>query len=148
MSALDIPVCPYCSKPSTLVTGAVVYPHMPELAEKPIWACMPCGAWVGCHPGGQMPLGRLADAGLRRAKKEAHNLFDPLWKAKMRRDGCSKREARGKAYAWLAGQLGIPREDCHIGMFDVATCRRVVEICRNPKRKPQPHQPDLLEDAQ
>lgn len=144
MSALDIPVCPYCGKPSTLVTGAVVHPHMPELADKPIWACMPCKAWVGCHPGGQMPLGRLANAELRRAKQEAHNLFDPLWKAKMRRDGCSKREARGKAYAWLADQLGIPRENCHIGMFDAPTCRRVVDICRNPKRKPKP-QPDLLE---
>ena len=148
MSLLETPTCPYCQAPATLTTGAIIYPHIRDLADKPIWACMPCKAWVGCHPGTQMPLGRLADAELRTAKQAAHNAFDPLWKGKIRRDGCSKRNARGAGYAWLAKQLGIPGEDCHIGMFDVETCRRVAEICRHPSRRPKAHQPDLLEEAQ
>jgi hypothetical protein len=28
----------------------------------------------------------------------------------------------------LAEQLGINRSQCHIGMFDVAQCQRVVEV--------------------
>ena len=36
---------------------------------------------------------------------------------------------RGEAYRWLAERLSMAREDCHIGMFDVADCQRVVEAC-------------------
>lgn len=35
---------------------------------------------------------------------------------------------RSEAYAWLAGQLGIHLFDCHIGMFDIKTCKKVVEL--------------------
>lgn len=31
--------------------------------------------------------------------------------------------------AWLAEQLGIERQKCHIGQFDIETCERVAEIC-------------------
>ena len=93
-----------------------------------VWECRPCEAWVGCHPQGT-PLGRLADKALRQAKMAAHAAFDPFWKAKMRRDGWPQKRARNAGYEWLAGQMGIAREDCHIGMFDEAQCRRVVEIC-------------------
>ena len=37
---------------------------------------------------------------------------------------------RQAAYAKLANALGISGKDCHIGMFDAATCKRVVEIVR------------------
>lgn len=36
---------------------------------------------------------------------------------------------RRAGYRWLAARLGIPEDQCHIGMFDVAMCRRVIEIC-------------------
>jgi hypothetical protein len=68
------------------------------------------------------PLGRLSNAEGRMLKVAAHASFDPLWK-----NGLKSRSA---AYAWLAKQLGIAVEDCHIGQFDEAQCRRVVEICR------------------
>lgn len=87
-------------------------------------------AYVGCHPGTEQPLGRLADAKLRLAKSHAHAVFDPIWERKMAKEGCSKGEARGKGYAWLAGQLGIDPKDCHIGMMDVDTCIKVVMVCR------------------
>ena len=47
--------------------------------------------------------------------------FDPLWKDLGLR--------RGKAYAKLADALGIPVDDCHIGMFDEAMCAKVVAAC-------------------
>lgn len=116
-------ICLYCGKPAALVTGDVVYPHRPDLSEKHFYMCYPCAAYVGCHPGTKKPLGRLANAELRKAKQAAHVAFDPLW-----RDRKQKRKA---AYTWLAKQLGIHVNDCHIGMFDVEMCRRVVEACRS-----------------
>ena len=117
--------CPYCNQPAALVTGAVIYPHRPDLHHKMFWQCKPCKAFVGCHDkgvgqgDGTKPLGRLANAELRQWKQRAHAAFDPVWKA--------RHMSRRDAYAWLAGQLGIKAEDCHIGMFDVDQCRAVVE---------------------
>lgn len=51
----------------------------------------------------------------------AHDAFDPLW-----RDGRGNRSSR---YRWLAAQLGIPPQECHIGMFDEQMCARVVDVC-------------------
>ncbi len=65
---------------------------------------------------------------------DAHRAFDRLWLAKMDRDACSKKQARGAGYKWLADQLGMTREDCHIGLMDRATALRVVEVCRRPRR--------------
>jgi hypothetical protein len=116
-----VPVCPYCGEFSKLVDGSVIYPHRPDLFAKKFYQCAPCDAYVGCHDGTTKPLGRLANAALRAAKKRAHAAFDPIWK--------SGQKKRGSAYAWLADRLGIDKQDCHIGMFDVDQCRRVVEIC-------------------
>lgn len=124
----DNPVmCPYCGKAAQhRLTSSALYTSGRDYG--PVWICDPCKAWVGCHKNGQ-PLGRLANAELRRAKIDAHAAFDPLWQAKMRRDNVSKGKARGKGYAWLARQLGLPPQDAHIGMFDVAMCRRVIDVC-------------------
>lgn len=133
---MTAPICPYCNAPAYLVTGDVIYPWRRDLAAKKFWKCTACvDSYVGCHPGTDKPLGRLADAKLRLAKSHAHAVFDPIWERKMEREGISKGEARGKGYAWLAGQLGIESKDCHIGMFDVETCIRVVTICRPFNKK-------------
>lgn len=126
------PACDYCQQPAQLVTGAVIYPHRPDLRDLSFWSCEPCGAYVGCHKkgarvggvvsDGTLPLGRLANAELRRAKSEAHAAFDPIWK--------SGRMRRGKAYRWLANRMGIEVDACHIGMMDVADCRRVAAIAK------------------
>jgi hypothetical protein len=122
------PVCEYCGEESALVTGKIVYPHIPRLHANPIYACMPCRAWVGCHPSTTKPLGRLANGELRKKKMAAHASFDPLWK-----EGRMKRK---EAYAWLAGKLGIAVKDTHIGMFDAATCDRVVKACQELEETP------------
>lgn len=116
------PICPYCEAMSELVTGERVYPHRPDLAKKFFYLCEDCDAYVGCHPNSRRPLGRLANAELRRWKRRVHAALDPLWKR-----GSMN---RSEAYEWLAGALGIPQRECHVGMFDVETCRRAVEACR------------------
>lgn len=122
------PDCPYCGKRSVVATGAKVYPNRPDLSDGWYFACWPCRAWVGTHERSGKPLGRLANAELRSAKQRAHAVFDPLWKAKMRRDKVSQKVARGAGYTWLADQLGIKPEDCHIGEFSVEQCEEVVRL--------------------
>lgn len=122
MNRSKAPVCPYSGHDSKLVDGSWIYPRRPDLHAKQFYHCGPCNAYVGCHPGTTVPLGRLADAKLRSAKMAAHSNFDRLWK--------SKKMRRHVAYARLADKMGIPRELAHIGMFDVAQCLRVVELVR------------------
>lgn len=115
-------ICPYCGDDAKMVDGLFIYPHRDDLAHKRFWLCAPCAAWVGCHPNTGKHLGRLANAELRRAKQSALAVFDPIWK---------KREmSRKDAYVWLSGALGIPNEQCHIGMFDTAMCNEVIRVCK------------------
>lgn len=111
------PICGYCNKFSKMVKGSVIYPHINKLHHLDIYHCSDCDAYVGCHKGTTKPLGRLANAELRKAKVKAHNCFDDIWK-----DGHMK---RGEAYSWLADKLGIKKSDCHIGMFSVEQCESV-----------------------
>lgn len=123
--------CAYCDEPTVLVDGRTLYPYLGDnLLDKRFFLCRPCDAWVGCHPGTTTALGRTAKADLRRAKSEAHAAFDPLWQSDALRNGTSKGFARRAAYDWLASALGMTREDCHIGMMDVATCYRVISLVR------------------
>lgn len=112
--------CPYCHKEAVFADGRKIYPHRPDLHDKKYYLCSPCNAYVGCHPSTDKPLGRLANKELREAKMKAHSIFDPLWK--------SKTMKRSHAYEMLAEKLGITKNQCHIGMFDVDTCKRVVEV--------------------
>ena len=114
------PRCPYCNRKPELVSGERIYPKRRDLHELKFYLCTTCGAYVGCHPGSNRPLGRLADAELRRWKQNAHKVLDPLWtRGRMR---------RSQAYSYLADRMGISKRDCHIGMFDVEQCQQAVRI--------------------
>jgi hypothetical protein len=114
------PVCGYCGQLSEKVTGRDVYPLRADLSGRMFYKCVPCDAFIGCHPGTDTPLGTLADAKLRKMRSKAHTQFDPLWKG-----GFLKRK---QAYAALAQYLGVPVDDCHIGLFNSETCDRVISF--------------------
>ena len=119
--------CPYCGEQVCFLKSSE------EVYGKdygPLYACLPCKAWVGCHPNTTKPLGILANSELRHRKRMAHYYFDRLWKRKMYKEKCTKGRARRKGYKWLSEQLSVPKELCHIGMFDVETCKRVEELCK------------------
>lgn len=131
-----IPVCPYCEQPAMLVTGKVVYSHRPDLADLMFWLCAPCDAYVGCHKKGSyvwennvkivsdgtLPLGRLADKELRKWKSATHTVFDAMWKQRGWR--------RVEGYRWLARQLKLNMSQCHIGLFDIETCKKAIEVAK------------------
>lgn len=110
--------CDYCGRKAEYVDSKVVYGKSYGM----IYLCLSCMAYVGVHKGTDTPLGRLANSELRYWKKAAHAVFDPLWKY-----GRFKNH-RNAAYGWLSQKMGIPVEKTHIGMFDVAECRRAINI--------------------
>lgn len=69
--------CPYCDGMPVYVDSSLVYGRSYGM----IYLCHPCNAWVGVHKGTNKPLGRLANAELREAKKAAHEAFDKIWKS-------------------------------------------------------------------
>ncbi|MBR9807408.1 MAG: hypothetical protein GYB49_09315 [Alphaproteobacteria bacterium] len=126
-----------CNTPD-LVTGAVIYPHRPDLADKPIWLC-PCGAYCGCHPGTQDPLGSTAGPETRNARSYVHRVLDPLWrtipdqyKGKGKLEPHQLRSMmRRRVYRYLAAEMGISEDDCHTGMFSIEQCRQAYAILKN-----------------
>ena len=119
--------CDYCGKPARFVDSAIVY-HGHSYGM--IYYCPDCQAWVGCHKGSDAPMGRLADAELRRWKRGAHAALDPLWRYRIIGN-------RQRVYAWLSERMGLPPEKTHIGMFDVDQCKDVIRICKEARRYEQ-----------
>lgn len=105
----------------------------------PIWECpLPtCDAQCGCHPDGS-PLGTLATKALRHLRRQAHDHFDRLWKPweaqqlaypeEHRAIGKLRGAMRGRAHAWLAEQLGITKDACHIGAMDETQIAHVIAV--------------------
>ncbi|OJB35398.1 zinc-finger-containing protein [Burkholderia ubonensis] len=112
--------CPYDGGTVEIVKNAEIYGR--PYGEWP-WAflCRTCRAYVGLHPFTGIPLGTLADAPTREARKRAKAAFNPIWQ--------SGAMTRTDAYVWLAQQLGIAVGECHVGWFDATVCDRVVAIC-------------------
>lgn len=120
---LAIPtVCPCCG-------GAVVIKHHHDIyngrsyGDWPwVYGCTDCDARVGLHPFTNLPLGTLADEPLRKARELHKAPFELIW-----RDG---HLSRGAAYRWLAEQLGLKRDRCHFGLFDLELCVRAGQACQ------------------
>lgn len=117
-------ICPHCNCPTVLLDSAIIYGQ----SYGYIYFCIICGAYVGCHTGSTRPLGTPADKALRTARRMAHQAFDPIWKGR-----CMSRSG---AYAWLSQEMGLSVENTHIGMFDLAQCAKVMQICS--KGRPGP----------
>ena len=121
------PICPYCGYESELVKGDKIYPHRPDLHSKNFYLCGADDAYVGCHGSTTKPLGRLANAHLRKMKSAAHRSFDPLWK--------SGKISRSEAYKILANRLNVNDADCHIGMFSPFQCQQVIILSAQLKEE-------------
>ena len=122
-------ICPYCNQPAKFIDSIQIY----NKSFGMVYACLPCQAWVGVHNGTNKPLGRLADRKLRMWKQQTHAVFDPIWQGSKNYPNYENR--RSSCYAWLAKKLGISYYACHIGMFDIETCKKAIEICQKYKHE-------------
>ncbi len=118
-------VCPYCHKSSVFMDSKAIYKKQ---SHGMVYACLPCKAWVGVHKGTDKALGRLANERLRQLKIQAHDYFDPIWKRIIEGGLSNKHKARNKAYCWLAKEMGIERQFCHIGYFNEDQCEKAIKI--------------------
>ncbi|WP_299022363.1 zinc-finger-containing protein [uncultured Photobacterium sp.] len=111
--------CPHCS-------SKVVVKHHSEVFNRVysdwpwLYCCTHCDARVGMHPSTRIPLGTLADAKTRTARRTAKEQF--LQWAKQR--GYS----RTRSYQMLSSMLDIKLNRTHFGWFDADTCKRVMSM--------------------
>jgi zinc-finger-containing domain len=117
--------CPYCGGDAGLYTGSSLFPRKERLHDEFFYRCEPCDAIIGCYPGTTCPKGILANRQLQKARLRAHKAFDPLWEKGF--------ISRSNAYEWLARQMRVHIDDCHMSLFDLEQCRKVVEICNSPE---------------
>lgn len=131
-------VCDYCGKDAALVAGDVIYPSNPQAHHRMFWFCKPCDAWTATHENSptHKPIGRMANAQLREARKRALMAFNPLWLAGhgmflQANLLVSKSYCVGVAYKWLADRMGITTKTCHIGSMNEQQCEQAKRICQS-----------------
>lgn len=125
---LPVPTeCRYCQGTVRLANNSEVYGR--SYGSWPyLYLCenTQCRAYVGLHPRTDIPLGSLADARLREARKNEKRHFDRLWRPGPQ----AMFSNRSEAYSWLADKLEIPLAACHWAWFDLARCRKAGQICQ------------------
>lgn len=128
------PTCHYCGESCVWsATSSHIY-HGADYGA--VWGCPDCDAYVGCHKNGSTPhvhtKGTPANGKDRELRKQAHAKFDMMWKRVATRDNISQSEARKRGYAWLAAEMDLAPEDCHIGMLHGDDLLDVIECCTFP----------------
>lgn len=121
---LPIPeACRYCGPefPVVLIENSQIYKR--NYGEWPyLYHCKNCDSYVGLHPHTDLPLGTLANRELRDARKTGKTQFIRFMEI--------GDYNRSESYEWLADKLGIPVNECHWSWFEVETCKRAEEVCR------------------
>lgn len=90
------------------------------------------GSFFGCpnHPDCSMvakvrhdgSAGEWTDQPTRDWRKQAHAIFDELWK--------SNRLTREGAYAWMQKAMHLPAPLAHISKFNIDQCRKVIGLVK------------------
>lgn len=118
-------VCNLCGGKVVFTSNAVIY-GKPYGSGK-CYLCTQCGAYVGTHaPRPHEAYGILANATMREGKKICHNIFDSMWHT---------RKERQDLYEKLAKEMGIPKEECHFGYFNLSQLQQAYTILINWRNK-------------
>lgn len=113
--------CPYCGGEGHLQPGSKVSHHK---RSELLYLCNNhprCDAYVGVHEGSLLPLGSMANPRLRKLRRMAHDVFDPLWKDN------SNVLGRKAAYEAAALVMGIEGE-FHIGNLNERSCEQFISL--------------------
>lgn len=116
----DIVTCGECSSLMILRTGS----------NGLFYGCSQwpkCKATHGAHADGR-PLGIPADGETRRARMDAHLMFDQLWQSNqfIKRTTMS----RSAAYRWMQKTLNLTSDEAHIGRFTKEQCATLISAVR------------------
>lgn len=118
--------CPYCDGEVRLVSNDAIYGR--TYGDWPyVYLCKPCDAYVGLHPSTDLPLGTLANRELREARKRSKSLWQVI--------SALKGRSRNDAYSWLADKMGIARQDCHFGHFNLDQCALALSVCQQERKQ-------------
>lgn len=78
-----------------------------------------CDSYVSCHEKSLLPMGTLANKRLRKLRRMAHDMFDPIWR------DTGNDLGRKAAYEAAACVMGIDGE-FHIGQLDEKECEEFI----------------------
>ena len=106
--------CPYCNKEANYIDSKHYYSN--GVSYGMMYLCWECDARVGTHKNSGKPLGTMANHYLRELRKQAHSLFDPLWK--------EKKMTRKEAYSYLKEKTGVK----HIAWARENECKKVISV--------------------
>ena len=109
-------ICPKCNKPAPWVENSAKYGRRYGKSYM-CYFCKPCGTYVGCHNNTRRPLGTMADAYTMKLRRNAHTLFDKLWK--------SGKVSRRDCYKWLSEKMG---KETHIGESNAEQCKKIIAL--------------------
>lgn len=111
---------------------AITYPSCPIHKVPLVLKASRFGPFLGCqrfpdcdithsvHKASLQPMGTPADQATRRARMRVHAAFDTFWRERVM--------TRRDAYRWLANQLGLSEDECHIGLFDLKACEEALTV--------------------
>jgi ssDNA-binding Zn-finger/Zn-ribbon topoisomerase 1 len=129
-------ICPECGAEMRL--RDIYRSANPDLIGKMFWGCSrfpECRATHGAHPDGR-PLGIPGNTETKRARIEAHDAFDALWK-------CRYVRSRTAAYRWLQAAMGMTEDEAHIARFNIDQCETLMRRLEDYYRK---QHPDYVDD--
>lgn len=116
---MEIHRCRYCG-------SSVAVRHSSEITERlregQYYVCSSypeCDAYVRIRPGTNLPDGEMANAHVRRKRREAHYYFDMLHQKGLM--------SRKNAYEWLCNLLSLPPSSGHISYLNEYDCRILID---------------------
>lgn len=115
-------ICPYCKCETKIVTDKVIYGHKSNYNKYFIQCIQNSEHYVGTFSNGKS-LGRLADAELRKLKRNGHEVFDKLWQGVE-----ATFNSRDHAYAWLSRKMRLSMDLTHFAMFNNEQCIQSIQI--------------------
>lgn len=119
--------CHYCGCRVELVCNSLIYKGKSYGKWPYAYLCSGCWAYVGLHPETDVPLGTLANNGLRASRNRSKAVFYKY----LEQTGVS----RTQGYRWLAEQMQINTEECHFGWFEQAQCDQAEVILQKAMPK-------------
>jgi hypothetical protein len=123
-------LCPYCICETKKVTDMEIYGQQSSYNKFFIQCTQNRDHYVGTFSNGQS-LGRLADSGLRKLKREGHAVFDKLWQGNH-----ATFKTRDQAYKWLSKKMKLSKDLTHFAMFNDEQCIQSIKIVNRLMKLP------------